>query len=262
MDYLDFIGAVHERLEPPTYLEIGIRFGASLALSKATTVGVDPAYELRHQAPDGAELFRETSDAFFERTDALRHFEGRPAAMSFIDGMHLAEYALRDFINVEAHSHWTSAVIFDDILPRDADEAARERTTRVWAGDVFKIMGIFEQQRPDLIVLRVGTEPTGLLLVLGLDPASSVLSDRYDELEREIVTPDPQELPRDVVEHKRVLDPDKVLSASFWELLREARTNDTPRDEGIKALRKAVKKDLGRGALSGRRLLDALPSRA
>ena len=58
------------------------------------------------------------------------------------------------------------------------------------------------------------------------------------------------------------LDPDKVLSASFWELLREARANGTPRDEGIKALRKAVKKDLGRGALSGRRLLDALPSRA
>jgi hypothetical protein len=262
MDYLAFIRGVHERLEPPTYFEIGIRFGASLALSKATTIGVDPAYELRHQAPEGAELFRDMSDDFFARDDPLRHFDGRPAAMSFIDGMHLAEYALRDFINVEAHSHWTSAVIFDDILPRDAEEAARERTTRVWAGDVFKIMGILDQHRPDLVVLRIGTQPTGLLLVLGLDPASRVLGERYDELESEIATPDPQELPRDVVEHKRVIDPGKVLDASFWELLREARANDTPREQGIKALRKAVKKDLGRGALSGRRLLDALPSRA
>jgi hypothetical protein len=262
MDYLDFIKGAHERLEPPTYLEIGIRFGASLALSKATTIGVDPAYELRHEAPPGAELFRETSDAFFERTDPLRHFDGRPSALTFIDGMHLAEYALRDFVNVEAHSHWTSAIVFDDILPRDRDEAARERTTRVWAGDVFKIIGILERHRPDLIVLRIGTEPTGLLLVLGLDPASRVLSDRYDQIEAEVVTPDPQELPRDIAERKRVLDPDQVLSASFWELLREARANDTPSEEGLKALRKSVKKDLGRGAVSGRRLLGALPSRA
>src|SRR3954463_6645 len=226
MDYLDFIGAVHERLEPPPYLEIGIRFGPSLALSKATTVGVDPAYELRHQAPEGAELVRETSDDFFERSDPLRHFDGRPAAMSFIDGMHLAEYALRDFINVEANSHWTSAVVFDDILPRDPEEAARERTTRVWAGDVFKIIGVLDRHRPDLTVLRIGTKPTGLLLVLGLDPNNDVLSERYDEIAAEIVTPDPQELPRDIAEQKHVLDPDKVLGASFWQLLREARESD------------------------------------
>src|SRR3954462_8013939 len=228
MDYLEFIKGAHERLEPPTYLEIGIRFGASLELSRSTTVGVDPAYELRHRPPEGAELFRETSDDFFERDDALRHFDGRPAAMSFIDGMHLAEYALRDFINVERHSEWTSAVIFDDILPRDPDEASRERTTRVWAGDVFKIIGILDRHRPDLTVLRIGTKPTGLLLVLGLDPDSTVLRDRYDEIAAQVTTPDPQEIPRDIAERKRVLDPDKVLGASFWELLREARETGTP----------------------------------
>jgi hypothetical protein len=260
MDYLEFIKAAHERLEPQTYLEIGIRFGASLALSKATTIGVDPAYELRHQAPANAELFRETSDDFFARTDPLRHFGGQPAAMSFIDGMHLAEYALRDFINVETHSQWTSAIIFDDVLPREPDEAARERTTRVWAGDVFKIIGVLDRHRPDLTVLRIGTQPTGLLLVLGLDPDSRVLSERYDEIEADLVAPDPQELPRDIAERKHVLDPDKVLAASFWQLLREARANGTPRDEGVKALRKSVKKDLGR--VSGRRLRDALPLRA
>src|SRR5215212_5199402 len=229
MDYLEFIKGAHERLQPPTYFEIGIRFGASLELSKAPTIGVDPAYELRHKAPEDAELFRETSDDFFARPDPLEHFGGRPAALSFIDGMHLAEYALRDFINVERHSHWTSAVIFDDILPREPEEAARERTTRVWAGDVFKIIGVLERHRPDLTVLRIGTQPTGLLLVLGLDPDNRVLSERYDEIAAEIVTPDPQELPEDIVERKYVLDPDKVLAASFWQILREGRDGDTPR---------------------------------
>ena len=260
MDYLDFIEGVHERLAPPTYLEIGIRFGASLALSKATTIGVDPAYELRHEAPKDAELFRETSDDFFARSDALRPFGDRPAALSFIDGMHLAEYALRDFVNVERHSRWTSVAVFDDILPRDPDEAARERTTRVWAGDVFKIVGVLERHRPDLTLLRIGTQPTGLLLVLGLDPHSTVLSERYDEIEAELVTPDPQELPREIAERKHVLDPDKVLAAGFWRLLREGRESDVPRDEGVKALRKSVKKDLGR--VSARRLRDVLPLRA
>jgi len=260
MDYLDFIKAAHERLEPPTYLEIGIRFGASLELSRATTIGVDPAYELRHRPPERAELFRETSDEFFEREDPLRHFGGRPAALSFIDGMHLAEYALRDFINVERNSAWTSAVVFDDILPRDPEEAARERTTRVWAGDVYKIIRVLDRHRPDLTVLRIGTNPTGLLLVLGLDPDSSVLGDRYDEIAAELATPDPQEIPRDIAERKHVLDPDRVLSASFWQLLRDGRDNGTPREEGVKALRKSVKKDLGR--VSGRRLRDVLPLRA
>jgi hypothetical protein len=260
MDYLDFIKGAHERLQPPTYLEIGIRFGASLALSKATTIGVDPAYELRHEAPPGAELVRETSDDFFERGDSLRHFGGAPAYMTFIDGMHLAEYALRDFINVEKRSHWTSAIVFDDILPRDPEEAARERTTRVWAGDVYQISGILDRHRPDLTVLRIGTKPTGLLLVIGLDPDSKVLRERYDEIAAQVTTPDPQEIPRDIAERKRVLDPDKVLGASFWELLRESRETGTPRDEGVKALRKSVKKDLGR--VSARRLRDALPLRA
>jgi len=174
--------------------------------------------------------------------------------------MHLAEYALRDFINVERHSHWTSAVIFDDILPREPDEAARERTTRVWAGDVYKIIGVLDRHRPDLTVLRIGTQPTGLLLVLGLDPESSVLSERYDEIAAELVTPDPQELPPDIVERRYVLDPDQVLGASFWQLLREARESDVPRAKGVKALRKSVRKDLGR--VSGRRLRDVLPLRA
>ena len=47
----------------------------------------------------------------------------------FVDGMHLFEFALRDFMNVERHADWWSVIVFDDILPRDVDEAARERHT-------------------------------------------------------------------------------------------------------------------------------------
>ena len=81
------------------------------------------------------------------------------------------------------------------MLPRDVTEAARDRRTRAWTGDVYKLLGILGRHRPDLICLRVDTEPTGLLLVLGLDPGSDDPDDRYDEiLERDLVA-DPQPVP-------------------------------------------------------------------
>jgi hypothetical protein len=258
MDYLDFLGRVHERLEPPTYLEIGIRFGNSLELARSPSIGIDPAYELRVKLRDDAELFRETSDEYFERPDPLGPFGGQPAALSFIDGMHLVEYALRDFINVERRSDWSSVVVFDDILPRHADEAARERTTQAWAGDVYKLLAILGRHRRDLICLRIGTEPTGLMLVLGLDPGNRTLEKRYDRIVEKAVVPDPQEVPEDLLERRDVLDPDAVLGASFWDVLRDARSAGTARKEGIRSLRGAVREDFGR-AVSPRRLRDVLP---
>ena len=246
---------MHELLEPPTYLEIGIRHGNSLALSRATTIGVDPDYELRTEAPPGAALFEATSDDFFAGPDPLEHFGGRPAALSFIDGMHLAEYALRDFINVERHTGWASVAVVDDILPRDADEAARARSTRAWTGDVFKLLDVLAEHRPDLTCLRVGVEPTGVLLVIGLDPSSTVLSERYDEIAAGIVTPDPQTLPEAVLAREEVLDADTVLKASFWSVLRAGTHGELGEDKGPAKLRKALKRDFGR--LS--RLRDLLP---
>ena len=258
MDYLDFLGRVHERLAPPNYLEIGIRFGNSLELARSPAIGIDPAYELRTKLRDDATLFRETSDDYFARDDAMEPFGGRPAALTFIDGMHLAEYALRDFINVERHSAWSSVVVFDDILPREVEEANRERTTKAWAGDVYKVLGILERHRPDLICLRIEAEPTGLMLVLGLDPDDRTLEKRYDRVAEDLVTPDPQDVPEELLERRDVLDPEAVLGASFWDVLREAQAGDMPRKEGMRALRKALRSDFGR-RVSRRRLRAVLP---
>ena len=123
MYYRDFLGRIHEVLEPPTYLEIGVRNGDSLALARSTSIGIDPAYNLMVAPPPRAKLFPVTSDDFFERAEPLITFEGRRVGFSFIDGMHLSEFALRDFVNVERHADWTAAIVFDDILPRDVPES-------------------------------------------------------------------------------------------------------------------------------------------
>jgi Methyltransferase domain len=260
MYYLDFLRRLHEALEPATYLEIGIRNGDSLALAGCRAVGVDPEFELRAELGPETTLFRESSDEYFERAAPLEPLGGKRVDLAFIDGMHLSEFALRDFINVERHCRWTSVVVFDDILPESSEMAARDRRTRAWTGDVFKILGIFDRLRPDLICLRVGTEPTGLLLVLGLDPGSRVLSYGYDRIVEGAVVPDPQELPRDVMERRGVLDPEVVASAPVWALLRDARRRGTARRAGVRELRRAVRRDLGR--VSPGRLRRLLPASA
>ena len=96
--YLEFLGRVHELLTGPPYLEIGIRHGDSLALATGPAVGVDPEFELRVDLPRGVRLFEETSDEYFDRKHPLEPLGGRPVGYSFIDGMHLAEFALREML--------------------------------------------------------------------------------------------------------------------------------------------------------------------
>jgi hypothetical protein len=249
MYYLDFLGRLHEVLEPATYLEIGIRRGDSLALARGAAAGVDPAYNLKVELPKTTALFRQTSDEYFGRREPLAAFGGRPLELAFIDGMHLCEFALRDFVGVERLSRWTGVAVFDDIFPADAEMAARDRRTKMWTGDVYKILGILARHRPDLVLLRVDTRPTGLLLVLGLDPMSPVLMDRYDRILADAVVRDPQDVPRDVLEREGALEPERVLESGVWELLRSARANGTPRATGLRELRGTVRRELG-GAVS------------
>jgi len=121
-------------------------------------------------------LFRTTSDEYFSRPDPLAATRGVPFDLSFIDGLHLFEYALRDFIFAERHSSARGMIIFDDVLPRTIDEAARERHTGDRTGDVFGVLAVLERYRPDLVVLPLDTKPTGLLAVVGLDASSTVLA--------------------------------------------------------------------------------------
>jgi hypothetical protein len=243
--YLEFLAGLHERLAPPAYLEIGVRHGDSLALARGRAVGIDPEFELQVELGGNVQLFRETSDEYFARPDPLEPFGGEPVDLAFIDGMHLAEFVVRDFANVERAAAWHSVVVFDDILPRSAGEAARERRTRAWTGDVFKVLDVLAGRRPDLTFMRVDTEPTGLGVVLGLDPLEPALRDDYDAIVAELVVPDPQDVPADVIERAGTVAPERALESSLWERLRAARERGTTRRRGIHAVRRSLRRELG-----------------
>ena len=241
MTTYEFLEAVHLAYEPRSYLEIGVKTGRSLALSRTRTIAVDPEPEITSEIVCDLELVQTTSDEFFARDDALERFPEGRVDLAFVDGLHLVEFALRDFINVERHTDWTSVIVLDDVLPRGPVESRRERgEKRIWTGDVFKIGEVLARHRPDLLLLLVDTEPTGVLLVLGCDPRNTVLAERYDSIVSEYATPDPQDVPLAITTRETALEPSSVAGANVWAELRRARGSGLSREAGWDAVCRSV----------------------
>lgn len=188
-DYLRMLERIQRHLRPRAYLEIGVGNGRSLSLAAddAVAVGVDPEPQLAQPLKPGARVFCETSDRFFAARNVHAELGGRPPDLVFIDGLHLFEQALRDFINVERVAASHTIVLLHDCYPLDELTAARERRTDFWTGDVWKVVLCLKKYRPELAVHTLSALPSGLALIRGLDPASAVLAERFDALCREFV---------------------------------------------------------------------------
>ena len=126
-------------------------------------------------------------------------------------------------MNVEGLSAATTVIVLDDMLPRNVTEAARDRSTQDWTGDVYKLVAVLSQYRPDLVVVPVDTQPTGVLVVLGPDHTNTVLRDHYDEIVAENTLPDPQVVPASVIERHGAVDPETFLANGPWHRLVRSR---------------------------------------
>ena len=185
--YREVLAELHRALAPRTYLEIGVEKGATLALAKSAEVaiGVDPEAEIEVPLPPSARVVREESDQFF-RTRARASLFARPVELVFIDGMHRFEFALRDFANSEAWSSPSGTIVLHDCVPIVPASAARERRTRFWVGDTWKAALAIARHRPELRIRTLLTPPSGLVVIRGLDPSSTLLRERYDAIVAEL----------------------------------------------------------------------------
>jgi hypothetical protein len=188
-DYYSLLPRIHSFLKPAAYAEIGIRHGASLrmATTAKSVVGIDPGPQIEGRLAASICVFKMTSDDFFASRNLTKELRGKTFDLAFIDGMHLFEFALRDFINLERASSPRSTILVHDCYPVDRITAERERTTQIWSGDVWKLIVCLKKYRPDLHVSTIDVPPTGLGVIRGLDAKSEVLSSRLDDLCEEFI---------------------------------------------------------------------------
>ena len=192
--YTDCLARMHAVLQPRTYLEIGTLNGETLKLSRSRSVAIDPAFALTIDVPQAMPslfLFNGTSDDFFRTCDPVAILGGK-IDFAFLDGMHLFEFLLRDFINTERHCRRESTIVLHDCVPLDFVMTGRDmarvlsdpnaRYPGWWTGDVWKTVDILLEHRPDLDIVALDAPPTGLVAIRNLDPASAVLAREYDDI--------------------------------------------------------------------------------
>jgi hypothetical protein len=218
--YLAALARTHETLCPELYLEIGVREGHSLRLARGPAIGIDPKMRLEGPEPTSADLYHVTSDEFFgcHADGAI----GRPLDLAFIDGLHLFEYALRDFVNVERRASRCGLIIVDDIFPNHPVQASRFRRSRSWTGDVWRLLICLSEQRPDLVLLPLDCWPTGLLLIAGLDPTNRVLSEQYIPIARRYLSEYP-DVPPALIHRAGALPPEDPSVHDLLDGLRRLR---------------------------------------
>lgn len=178
--FRDVLDLLHLERAPDLYVEVGVRHGRSLQAARCRAIGVDPQPEIEVDLPSTATVVPQTSDDWFA---AGAPGVEAPIDLAFIDGMHLAEFALRDFINLERLMHPAGVIVIDDISPNHPVQGARERTSRAWTGDVWQVVEVLRRRRRDLTVITLDTHPTGLAIVVGLSPHNTRLADDLPELE-------------------------------------------------------------------------------
>jgi hypothetical protein len=191
--YHTVLSQIHQVGRPKSYFEIGAFTGDTLALSRCKTVAVDPVKRVLPEVERGHPnlTFREmTSDDYFARHSPVADL-GRRIDLAFLDGMHEFDFLLRDFINTERLCHPGSIIALHDCLPRDAYMTRPWKDWEVvkpthypnhWTGDVWKMVVVLRQHRPDLDLRCLDAPPTGLTVCRGLDPANTVLADNYDRI--------------------------------------------------------------------------------
>ena len=203
--YKTTLGRLHAELQPRTYLEIGTLTGETLKLSRSPSIAIDPRFQITTEVIGDKEaclFFQLESDRFFERQDP-KALLGRSLDFCFLDGMHRCEFLLRDFINAERHASPDGVIALHDCIPVETPMTDRAQcgTPPIlphrggwWTGDVWRTVVALRTHRPDLRILCLDAAPTGLVLVSGLDPSSTVLKERTDAIIEEMMGMDLDEM--------------------------------------------------------------------
>jgi hypothetical protein len=123
--------------------------------------------------------------------------------LAFLDGIHLCEILLGEFLNVEKNAKPDSVIALHDCLPleigitgRNAALATAQDAKRRnwWLGDVWRTALFLKRNRPDLLMRAYGAPPTGLVCITGLDPKRPFTKDDVTRAKAEMLGYDLSEM--------------------------------------------------------------------
>lgn len=192
-EYREFLRFLDKNLLPNGFFEIGTHQGDSLSQFTCESLCIDPNFVFPGNVigkKRRLSLFQMTSDSFFDEYDPRQYVTSLD--IGFLDGLHTYDALLRDFINFEKYAHPLSMAILHDCFPLNARMTNREHvmgpqtesenTRNFWTGDVWKLIPILKQYRPDLLIIGIDCPPTGLVLVTNLNSKSNLLDDKFSEI--------------------------------------------------------------------------------
>jgi hypothetical protein len=186
MQYRRFLSTLHSSCLFDWYLEIGCRSGESFAPVRSKTIAVDPFFRAEINiigSKPALHVFQATSDDFF--AGGFLQKNDIRLSLAFLDGMHLFEFLLRDFLNTEAAMDPNGVILLHDCVPYGQKMTRRDLDNLpdgAWTGDVWKLIPILQQWRPELTITVLDCQPTGLVCVSGLDPTNRILAENYDRI--------------------------------------------------------------------------------
>ena len=197
--YLHWLKAAAQLLMPQMYLEIGTHAGNSIKMIGCDAVCVDPNFIISSNVlmrRRNTHFFQGTSDDFFSDRSLIKRLFPDGVDLAFLDGLHLYEALLKDFINTERNvSSENSMIVMHDCLPlnermadrlrRTGDETEPQRIRDFWTGDVWKVVAILSKYRPDLKICYLDCPPTGLVVCTGLDSSNGFLQSNYENIVEE-----------------------------------------------------------------------------
>ncbi len=191
LSYLAIIQKIHTLVKPNLYIELGVDNGACISLARCSAIGVDPSFEITKSLPNPTRIFRIKSDQFFDNKQLCASVLSNGIDLCFIDAMHLAEYVLRDFINVEKWANGNCVIILDDVYPEQIAMSRRNREFNAWCGDVYKIIPILLNYRPDLSInvfeAFIGPYRKGIAIISNLDHNNTILQENYEGIVDDIL---------------------------------------------------------------------------
>lgn len=230
----DVLEYFHQQLQPDFYFEIGVDEGLSLVHAKGKALGIDarPELKLGVELPSQTQIIGLSSDEFFR--DCVREAFSTAPDLAFIDGMHLFEFALRDFINLERYSAPHTLVAIDDIYPCHPVQAERRRRSGAWTGDVWKLLPVLQKYRPDLLLIPLRSYTTGLLLIAGLDASNKELEHNYYEILRDYHAN--LAVPESILKRQGSIASNHSLLSLLLTQLKTAKETGANRNQVVKAL--------------------------